>query len=146
MQELQTITSPATVTITQDPSVRQRALGEKGEASAAAYLERRGWEVVARNWRCNFGEADIVALDPERDEGPTVFVEVKTRSRRDVAPVQPEEAVDDHKQERYRNIARCYLRDHPGVSSVRFDVISVEDEGCGRAHLRHYINAYDADI
>ena len=41
----------------------RRALGERGERIATAHLQRAGYEVLARNWRCRHGELDIVAAD-----------------------------------------------------------------------------------
>ena len=142
-----TIGHPVTVTLSgKERAAEARALGEKGERCAAAYLERRGWEVLERGWRCAYGEADIIARDPGREGPSTVLVEVKTRARRGAARPVPEEAVDGRKRARYQDMARCYLREHPGVSGVRFDVIAVVDEGGGRAHLRHYVNAFDASL
>ena len=148
MSELQASCGhPVTVTIARgDEAPGARALGERGEQSAADYLERRGWEVLERNWRCGYGEADIIARDPERSGAPVVLVEVKTRSRRGAVPPLPEEAVDERKRARYRDMALCYLRDHPDVDNVRFDVIAVVDEGSGRARLRHYVGAFGTTL
>ena len=53
----------------------RRSLGQRGEALAADYLRRMGYQVLATNFRCQWGEVDIVAMD-----GSTlVFVEVRTR-------------------------------------------------------------------
>jgi len=54
---------------------QRKALGDYGERLAAAELERRGLEVLDRNWRCREGEIDIVA----RHRGSLVVCEVKTR-------------------------------------------------------------------
>ena len=70
-----------------DGNVSARAaLGGAGERLAAGWLEARGYRVLARNWRCVYGELDLIA--EEADE--LVFVEVKTR--RGVAHGVPEEA------------------------------------------------------
>jgi len=50
-------------------------LGASGERLAAGWLEARGYEIVGANWRCAYGEADLIA---ER-AGELIFVEVKTR-------------------------------------------------------------------
>ncbi|TMR21000.1 YraN family protein [Nonomuraea turkmeniaca] len=53
-------------------------LGKQGEQIAVIYLEAKGMKILERNWRCRYGEIDIIAED-----GPTlVVVEVKTRSSR----------------------------------------------------------------
>ena len=115
-----------------------RQLGSLGEEIAARYLERRGLDLVARNWRCRYGEADIVA----REDGETVLVEVKTRLGQDVDPL---EAVLGRKQQAYRRIGLAYLMDHEDEDSVRFDVIGVNVTEPGMARLRHLIGAYQWD-
>lgn len=54
----------------------KQALGAYGEKLAAQYLRESGMEIVARNWRCRYGELDLIVQDPQI----TAFVEVKTRS------------------------------------------------------------------
>lgn len=112
-------------------------LGRRGEEAAVRFLERRGFEVLERNWTCAAGEADIIA----QDEGTLVFVEVKTRSNTDKG--LPEEAVDKHKRERYEKIAAAFLQTYETVDiAVRFDVVSILVIGSERAFLRHHVNAF----
>jgi putative endonuclease len=54
----------------------RHALGERAEKAAAAWLETRGWTILARRWRCPEGELDLVADDPD---GVLVGIEVKVR-------------------------------------------------------------------
>jgi hypothetical protein len=49
-------------------------IGARGEAAAGALLEAGGCFILARNYRCPFGEIDLIALD----QGVLLFVEVKT--------------------------------------------------------------------
>ncbi len=81
----------------------RRALGRAGEDLAAAWYEARGYEVVARNWRCRAGELDIVA----RRDRLYVFCEVKTRSS-DAFGV-PAEAVGPAKRARLRRLAALWF-------------------------------------
>lgn len=119
-----------------------REIGTEGERLAAAYLRRRGVEVLECNWRCSGGEVDIVASD----EDTVVLVEVKTRlALGDDAEEMPELAVDRRKQRRYRKLALLYLASHPEVNSVRFDVIALNIVGERCARLRHLIGAYEWD-
>ena len=99
----------------------RRALGAAGEAAAAAWYERHGYEVVARNWRCKEGELDLVL----RAGRTYVFCEVKTR--RSTAFGAPVEAVTRDKQMRIRRLAARWLEDGaPGpAKDIRFDVASV---------------------
>ena len=112
-------------------------LGRRGEEAAARFLERRGFEVLKRNWTCSAGEADIIA----QDEDTLVFVEVKTRSNTEKG--LPEEAVDERKRERYERIAAAFLQTYETVDiAVRFDVVSILVIGSERAFLRHHVNAF----
>jgi putative endonuclease len=98
------------------------SLGEWGEHLAAAFLERTGYTILARNWRCRYGELDIVC----RDDGTQaiVFVEVKTRTSTYFGA--PEEAVRPAKRRRIHLLASIWLRafDGPAVP-VRFDVVAI---------------------
>lgn len=97
----------------------RKTLGANGETRAAGYLERIGYQILDRNYRCRYGELDLVA----RHQGVLVFVEVKTRRNSSLAPA---EAVGPRKQDRLARAALHYLdarsmADHP----CRFDVVEV---------------------
>ena len=126
-----------------DP-VNPHELGRRGEDAAARSLERRGWEILARNWRTELGEVDIIARGPEQGRDEVTMVEVKTR-RAPEGTVMPEEAVDEEKRRRYALLAADFLRRNEGVSTVRFDVVAVTDRCNGRASLRHTPNAFGDD-
>ena len=87
----------------------------------AAWYQARGYEVLARNWRCRDGELDLVASSDRH----LVFCEVKTRSS--TAFGAPAEAVTRTKQLRLRRLAARWLREqgHTPAREVRFDVASV---------------------
>lgn len=122
-----------------------RELGMKGEDMAAAYLERNDWFILARNWRCRFGEVDIVAQEAD-DDDTVVLVEVKTRlALGERADEMPELSVDAKKRRRYRNLAHAYIVDHPDVDSIRFDVIALNVVGESQARLRHLRGAFGWD-
>ena len=98
----------------------RRALGQRGEAVAEAFLRTRHYTIVARNYRCPAGEIDLIALD-----GATlVFVEV--RSRRSETAGTPLESVDGRKQARVARVARHFLAARGWAErEARFDVIGV---------------------
>jgi putative endonuclease len=102
-------------------SLTGKRTGEKGEELAAAYLTEAGYRIIERNYRCVFGEIDIVA-----EEGNTlIFVEVK--SRRSESYGDPQLAVGHQKQKKISKIALHYLsaknlRHRP----ARFDVVAVK--------------------
>lgn len=104
------------------PPGAARDLGARGELAVAEWYLSRGYEVLARNWRCRAGELDLVV----RRDGEVVFCEVKTRSsRRFGAPI---EAVTPDKRKRLRRLAARWLQEGGGVRAkgIRFDVASVE--------------------
>jgi putative endonuclease len=102
-------------------------LGRRGEELAAAALTRRGYHIVARNWRCQTGEVDVVA---HRDEVWTFF-EVRTRRGREFGT--PEESLTPAKQRRMIDVARMYLAAHD-VHDVdwRLGVVAIEMGRTGR--------------
>ena len=98
----------------------RRAYGQAGEDRAAAWYRARGYEVLARNWRCRDGELDLVV----RRGRTLVFVEVKAR-RTDRFGI-PAEAVTPTKQRRLRTLAGRYLdATDARPKSLRFDVVSI---------------------
>lgn len=101
-------------------TARRRALGSRGEAMAARWYERHGYEVLDRNWRCREGELDLVL----RRGRTIVFCEVKTRSS--AAYGLPAEAVTRAKQQRLRLLATRWLEASPTrPGPIRFDVACV---------------------
>lgn len=105
----------------------KQELGRRGEALAAAALEKAGYTIIERNYRCRYGEVDIVA----REAGDLVFVEVKTRRSRTYG--HPAEAVGRRKQEHLLRVASHYLQNtsQPDVG-CRFDVVAVHLDAGGR--------------
>lgn len=95
------------------------ALGLWGEAQAAAFLERKGYTIRERRYRCRGGELDLVAFRTPY----TCFVEVKLRKDRRMGEAR--EFVTLSKQKKLRTAALTYLADHPDCQAVRFDVIEV---------------------
>jgi putative endonuclease len=95
--------------------------GQRGEEEAYFHLRKLGYIMVARNFRsprCR-GEIDLIGWDAD----VLCFIEVKTRTSRDVKP--PEAAVDYHKRREVAEVAREYRRSLPPSCQWRFDVVSV---------------------
>ena len=95
--------------------------GRQAEDLALAHLQRKGLQLIARNYRCRAGEVDLVMAHANS----LVFVEV--RSRTNAAVVNPKETVDRRKQRRLARVAAIYLKTHKEVANrpVRFDVVAV---------------------
>ena len=107
-----------------NPTTKQ--IGNQGEQTAAHHLERLGWQIVARNFRCRHGEMDIIAEEPTFNGKVLAFVEVKTR--RGKAHGTPQEAVNTRKQEKLFLIAQAYFaeRNVGGEEpACRFDIVEV---------------------
>ena len=116
--------------------VRNKSLGRAGEAIAAQFLQGLDYEIIARNWSCMVGEADIVA----RDGSVLVFVEVKTRTS--IEKGLPSDAVDERKRSKYERIATCFTQRYEVDSiPIRFDVVSILMHD-GTALIRHHIDAF----
>ncbi len=112
--------------------------GVRGERAAYFYLRRRGYVVVARNFRSPLrrGEIDLIAWDAD----VLCFIEVKTRTTRAVKPA--EAAVDREKQKALTAVAREYLR-HLPPCPWRFDVLSVYyDQSFEAAQFELFRNAF----
>lgn len=105
----------------QSPKLTTVQRGKAGEDVALAYLQSRGFRLVARNYRCRRGEIDLI-LAREKE---LVFVEVRSRSRKDYG--LPEETVDSAKQRKIRFTAQFFLQQNPKWENCycRFDVISI---------------------
>ena len=110
----------------------RKALGDQGESVAARLLAEAGMAILDRNWRCEAGEIDIVAMDGET----LVICEVKTRRGLDYC--HPGEAVTWRKVQRLRRLAMRWLDEHdahPG--EIRIDVVSVLCRTNGHAIIEH---------
>jgi len=104
------------------PASRTLELGRWGEQLAVEHLQADGLEVLDRNWRCDAGELDVVAREPD---GTVVFVEVKTRAGTGFGT--PAEAVGWAKARKLRTLACRWLLENrpPGATELRFDVIGI---------------------
>jgi putative endonuclease len=107
-------------------SLLRRIIGRRGEDRAAQYLRRRGYRILARNWRCRLGEIDLIALDGDT----LVFVEVKTR-RGDLFG-SPELAVTPRKQRQLTKAALSFIMSRKlGHLPGRFDVVAIRHTAQG---------------
>ncbi len=103
----------------------KRHVGAEYEALAAQYLERKGYQILARNYRNPYGEIDIIA----RMGDVIVFCEIKYRANMRYG--DPLEAVDVRKQRRISKVALYYCAGSKALPNVsyRFDVIGIYGDG-----------------
>ncbi len=111
----------------------RRKVGAWGESVAAAYLEKRGYIILARNVRTPYGEIDIIA---QKDD-LSICVEVKTRASGAFGP--PEIAVSPRKMEHMRAAAEYYAAEH-GIEHWQLDVIAVEAKTGSAPIFTHFEN------
>jgi putative endonuclease len=92
--------------------------GKRGEEDAYFYLRQKGYIMVARNFRTarHHGEIELIGWDDKQDV--LCFIEVKTRTTRDVKPA--EAAVDRKKRHDLRIVIRDYLRSQRAGSFLIF--------------------------
>ena len=111
-----------------------RKRGTYYEQVSIGWLEERGYRIIDKNFRCKFGEIDLIAMDGD----VLVFIEVKYRATSKVGA--PWEAVGLAKQHRICQCAKWYIMSkHRLLSSpMRFDVISI----CG-SDITHFKNAFN---
>ena len=95
-------------------------LGKRGEIMAQRYLEKQKYFIVTKNFKCSFGEIDIIAID--KDE--IVFVEVKTRCNQKYGEAR--DSVSKIKKKHIKKASMFYItKYHLENRYVRFDVIEV---------------------
>ncbi len=114
-----------------------RATGNIGESLAAAYLQAKGYRILARNSHQRVGELDLVALDP--GTGELVFAEVKSRSAGSLG--DPEESVSRAKMRKLIQSALFWMEKNSGGEERgwRIDVLSVR-LGKGADDIEHFMN------
>ena len=113
----------------------KRTVGKQKEKEACAYLEKHGYQIICSNFRCKFGEVDIIAKEGEY----LVFIEVKYR--KNAKNGMPQEAVNFPKQKRITITAKYYLCQN-GLGDntpCRFDVVEVLDK-----EIKVIKNAFEA--
>ena len=114
--------------------------GIEGEEAAFFHLRRKGYTVVARRWSSGDapGDVDLIAWQ----DSLLCFIEVKTRTARDVTPA--EVAVDSHKRQTLRRLARRYVHQLPQETppQVRFDVVSVYLVPGQQRQIEHFESAF----
>src|SRR5690606_40402414 len=104
------------------------------------YLQTEGYRILERNYRCRFGEIDLIA----RDGSVLAFIEVKTRRSRVFGA--PALAVTPRKQRHIIKVAQLYLAQKGSEQAVcRFDVVTIELDR-DRPRIEIIKNAFQPDV
>ncbi len=112
--------------------------GDIGESFACDLLRKKGYRIISRNWRCRWGEIDIIAQDGD----VIVFVEVKSAKSKYFG--NPARWVDSRKQSHLVESAMQYISDEIGEDvPVRFDVVAVN---LNKMNAEHIINAFSVEF
>lgn len=110
-------------------------LGARGENAAVEFLENNGHVILARNFKHGKAEIDIIS----KDEGQTVFSEVKTRSTDYFG--FPEESVDKKKRKKIKRAAEEYMFQNNLDTEMRFDIVSITNVN-GKFRIYHIKDAF----
>jgi putative endonuclease len=118
----------------------RRWFGTRSERAAQRFLVRLGYRIVARNWSCDLGELDLIALDGDT----IVFVEVRSTGNNDTE--RPVLSVDRAKQERLTKLAVRFLQQKKLLGhAARFDVLAIAWPADRKEPaIEHYPNAFEA--
>jgi len=116
--------------------MKTQTSGKLGEDAACAYLKKKRYQILERNYRKCFGEIDIVA----KKENRIAFVEVKARSTSDYG--MPCEAVTYSKQQKIIKTSGAYVAEHNLDAEFAFDIIEVRLEKGKVLSINHIEDAF----
>ncbi|MBI4846335.1 MAG: YraN family protein [Candidatus Omnitrophica bacterium] len=117
----------------------RQKIGSRGEELALECLKQGGYEILEHNYKCLFGEIDIIA----KDRGFLCFIEVKTRVNDEKG--FPQEAVDKAKIRKISQNALSYLKKNKIEDiDMRFDVVSVLFDA-GKVKIELIKDAFELD-
>lgn len=117
--------------------------GQQAEALAVQYLKKQRCKILGQNYRCRFGEIDIIALDNSDNPNNTnknivIFVEVRYRQQHQDAT----NSIDFFKQQKISLTAQHYIAHHAIDNICRFDAILINKN----KQLRWIKNAFEAPL
>jgi putative endonuclease len=115
----------------------KKTFGSWGEQLAADYLQKLGYEIVCRNYRCRYGELDLVC----RKEATWCFVEVKTR--KSIQYGDGLQAITPLKQKHMRRVAWYFLNQQDAFeAAARFDIVAIKYRSVAEYEIYLVQNAF----
>ncbi|MFK7805612.1 MAG: YraN family protein [Anaerolineae bacterium] len=117
---------------------KRKNLGDWGEKVAVTQLEATGYTILAKNWRCQIGEIDIIA----KKAGTVSFVEVKTRKGRSAG--SPEESITPRKAQKLMQLALTWMGEQDDDDlDWQIDLVAVELDTKGKLlrceHIENFV-------
>ncbi len=110
-------------------------IGRRGEREAEKVLKKKGYQILARNWRSGRDEIDLICLQGKA----VIFVEVRTRKTG--ALVSGYDSINQRKRAALQRVCRSYFSImKPKPLTLRFDVVEVEHEEGVITQTRHFAN------
>ncbi|MCX8012521.1 MAG: YraN family protein [Desulfobacterota bacterium] len=114
-----------------------RDLGKRGEEIAVHFLKKNHYKIIEKNFRCKFGEIDIIAVEDQT----LVFIEVKARSSLEYGI--PQMSITAKKRQQLLKVALYYLQINKLFNrDARFDVVAVE-VGAEKSRIELIRNAFE---
>ena len=120
----------------------KKLLGSWGERLAAEYMRKKGYKLIGLNYRCRFGEIDVISEDRKY----VVFVEVKLR--KSAAFAEAREFVTASKQEKLIAAAQMWMQQNPTNKQPRFDVVEIyapQGIATEKPEINHIENAFSQE-
>lgn len=109
----------------------KQEMGNAGEKLACSALKKKGYRIIEKNYRCRYGEIDIIA----RQKDYLVFVEVRSKSGKSFG--SPEESVTEHKKNKIVLTALDYRSSHDDLPpDWRIDLVAIEFDTTGKKATR----------
>ena len=112
---------------------KNHIVGKKGEDIVTDFFKKKGYKIIERNFFCNQGEIDIIAVD----KNEIVFIEVKTRNNTNYG--MPSEAVTKEKQKHFKRATEYYIyKNNLYNEFIRLDVVEVlfKEDKCIINHIK----------
>ena len=112
------------------PQAEHLKLGSAAENAAADFLQQQGLKLIARNFRCPYGEIDLIMQD-----GKTlVFIEVRLRNSNNFGGAAM--SITQSKQQKLKRSAERYIQIH-GECACRFDAVLMQTIDTGTLEWVH---------
>lgn len=114
--------------------------GKAAELTACEFLQTQGFSLLMQNYRCYFGEIDLIM----QDQDDIVFIEVRSRRRTDYGNAL--ESINQTKKAKLIKAATHFLQSTNQLYKInsRFDIIAIHPIH-GKMQLEWIKNAFSLE-